>query len=345
MGLTAAPREGNRCVCLCNRLIARGYTSPEFMNLLYYWQPDNYRRDRRYGFGYHLSQNSPIMNSVDNGGTIWAFTRRGDGRYVLAAEFLARRVTRNPAGYTYGKYRAWADTDRTRYFDLADAPDIEPMVRGLAVRSNATHLGQSFQGISAVRLLGVGDVQALSAFAVGLPSLARVGFYPEDVLEARFLGEDVAGRVVRDVSETRIDYLYGRDTPDRRVVREIPNPELFGTNDDMRIRYVMEQLKGGRDSEFRRVATELRETYAGRCQVCEFDPRIRYAQEICHVHHVVWLSRGGDNDRSNLMVLCPNHHAIVHRDDAPFDYGSLAFSFANGAVEALRLNLHLHGIA
>ena len=107
----------------------------------------------------------------------------------------------------------------------------------------------------------------------------------------------------------------------------------------------MEQLKGGRDSEFRRVATELRETYAGRCQVCEFDPRIRYAQEICHVHHVVWLSRGGDNDRTNLMVLCPNHHAIVHRDDAPFDYGSLAFSFANGSVEALRLNLHLPGIA
>ena len=242
------------------------------------------------------------MDSVDNGGTIWAFTGRGDGRHVLAAELLARRVTRNPAGYTYGKFRAWADTDRTRYFDLADAPDIEPMARGLSVRSTAPHLGQSFQGTSAVRLLGVGDVQALTAFAVGLPSLAWVGFYPEDVLEACFLGEDVAGRAVRDVPETRISYLYGRDTPDRRIVREIPNPELFGSGDDMRIRHVMEQLKGGRGSEFRRVASELRETCAGRCQVCEYDPRIRSAQEICHVHHVVWLSRGGANDRSNLVV-------------------------------------------
>ena len=285
------------------------------------------------------------MNSVDNGGTIWALTRRGDGRYVLAAEFLVRRIPRNPVGHTYGRFRAWADTDRTRYFDLADAPDIEPMVRGMSVRSNATHLGQSFQGISAVRPLGVEDAQALTAFAVGLPALARVGFYPEDVLEVRFLGQDVAGRVVRDVSETRIDCLYGRGTPDRRVVREIPNPELFGSSDDMRIRYVTEQRKGGRDSEFRRVATGMRETYAGRCQVCEYDPRNRYAQEICHVHHVVWLSRGGDNDRSNLVVLCPNHHAIVHRDDPPFDHGRLAFSFANGAVEALRLNLHLPGIA
>ena len=119
------------------------------------------------------------MNSVDNGGTIWALTRRGDGRYVLAAEFLVRRIPRNPVGHTYGRFRAWADTDRTRYFDLADAPDIEPMVRGMSVRSNATHLGQSFQGISAVRPLGVEDAQALTAFAVGLPALARVGFYPE----------------------------------------------------------------------------------------------------------------------------------------------------------------------
>ncbi len=344
MGLTTAPHAGNRCVCLSNHVIGRGYTTPEFMNLLYYWKPDNYRRDRRYGFGYHLSQNSAVMKHVDNGGTIWAFTRRSDGRYVLAAEFLARRVTRNPVGYTYGKYRAWADTDRTRYFDLTDAPDFELVVRDLSVRSNAEHLGQSFQGTSAVRTMGAGDAQVLTEFAAGLPSLARVGFYPEDVLEARFLGEDVAGRVMRDVSETRIDYLYGPGTTDRRTVREVPHPELFGIRDDMRLRYVAEQMNGGRDAEFRRVAAELRETYAGRCQVCEYDPRIRYAQEICHVHHVVWLSRGGENDRSNLMVLCPNHHAIVHRDDAPFDYDSLTFSFANGKVEALRLNLHLPGV-
>lgn len=32
-----------------------------------------------------------------------------------------------------------------------------------------------------------------------------------------------------------------------------------------------------------------------------------------HAHHVVPLSCGGTDQRGNLMVLCPNHHAVAHR--------------------------------
>ena len=38
-----------------------------------------------------------------------------------------------------------------------------------------------------------------------------------------------------------------------------------------------------------------------------------------------------------MVLLCPNHHAAVHRDDAPFDYGDLAFRFSVGRTEALQL--------
>lgn len=31
-----------------------------------------------------------------------------------------------------------------------------------------------------------------------------------------------------------------------------------------------------------------------------------------NVHHKVPLSRGGTNEKSNLIVLCPNHHAEAH---------------------------------
>jgi 5-methylcytosine-specific restriction protein A len=314
------------------------------MHLLYYWQPANYRRDLRFGFGYHLSQNNALLAALDGGGVIWAFTRGELGRYVLAAAMSVRRVTRNPPGYRYGKYRAWAEAGTTRYFDLTDAPDFEPLVRVLAVRANAPRLGQSFQGPAAVRALDGADAQRIGAFAAGLPTLSRVGFYPEDILEARLLGEDVAGRVIPQLSSTRVDLLYGADVPARRVVREVPNPELFGVEDNERVRFVMEAMKG-RDAEFRRHADTLRDTYAGRCQVCGYDPRSQYGHETCHVHHVVWLSRGGENDLHNLVLLCPNHHSIVHRDDAPFDYGGLAFTFSNGTSETLRLNEHLERAA
>ncbi|MBU6287503.1 MAG: HNH endonuclease [Chloroflexi bacterium] len=310
------------------------------MQLLYYWQPDNYRRDRQYGFGYHLSQNNPLLTTVGGGGVIWAFTRENGGRYVLAAEMRVRRVTHNPPRYRYGRYRAWAEVGRTRYFDLTDAPDFEPLVRGLSVRANAPRLGQSFQGAAAVRALDAVDAQLIEAFGAGLPTLSRVSFYPEDVLEARLLGENVSGRIIPQLSSRRVDYLYGVDVKARRVVREVPNPDLFGREDNDRARYVVESLKG-RDAEFRRHADSLRKTYAGRCQVCVYDPQSQYGHETCQVHHVVWLSRGGENELRNLVLLCPNHHSIVHRDDAPFDYGEMAFSFSNGMTESLRLNEHL----
>lgn len=84
------------------------------MPLLYYWRPDNYARDRVFGFGYHLNQNSHAMASVGSGDSLWAFTRRkGDRLYVLAAELIVRAVTRNPPNYRYGAYRVWGDLAST----------------------------------------------------------------------------------------------------------------------------------------------------------------------------------------------------------------------------------------
>jgi 5-methylcytosine-specific restriction enzyme A len=46
------------------------------MPLLYYWRPDNYARDHRFGFGYHLNQSSPAMRLSGPGDSLWAFTQR-----------------------------------------------------------------------------------------------------------------------------------------------------------------------------------------------------------------------------------------------------------------------------
>lgn len=89
------------------------------MPLLYYWRPDNYRRDLDWGAGFHLNRASARLHDVDLGDSLWAFTRARDGRYALAAELLVRAKTRNPAGFRYGGYRLWGDRGRSRY-ELAD---------------------------------------------------------------------------------------------------------------------------------------------------------------------------------------------------------------------------------
>ena len=321
------------------------------MNLLYYWQPDNYRRDRKFGFGYHLSQNNPQMRGADGGGAIWAFTRNRVGRYVLAAHMVVRRITLNRPEYRYGTYRAWANADSTRYFDVDVGADFEPVVRAMTMRSAAAILAQSFQGPRAVRPLQDHDVLVIEAFARDLPVINRVGFYPEDVLEARLIGEDVGDRVVTGGPAVRFDHLYRPGGRRSRRVQEVglytvgssSSAETWwpSTNGDPRTNHVTDELTGPRAGVVRRHAAILRDHYDGRCQVCEYDPRHAYGHYTCHVHHLIWRSRGGDDDITNLVLLCPNHHAIVHRDDAAFDYADLTFSYANGTVEPLRLNQHL----
>jgi len=284
------------------------------MPLLYYWRPDNYARDRTFGFGFHLNQNSPAMSSVSPGDSLWAFTRRrSDSAYVLAAELVVRALTQNPVNYRYGKWRIWGDLHRSRYFDIDVGPRIEPVIRNLRVKAASSRLGQSFQGHAAVRPIGVEAHQLLSEYARELPILETAAIYPEDEFEARLVHDESVRRLmVREtgaVQSHRLRYLF--DTVDVRRARKNVNA--------------------------------LDELYGGQCQICRYDPRERYGHRICHGHHIQWLSRGGEDVLENMVLVCPNHHSAIHRDDAPFDFADFSFSFGNGLREALAINHHLPG--
>lgn len=90
----------------------------------------------------------------------------------------------------------------------------------------------------------------------------------------------------------------------------------------------------------RALVDELRGLYAGRCQLCGFDPPVLYGVSACCGHHVVYLSRGGKDELPNLMLVCPNHHEIIHATSAVFDFSDLHYVFPNGRREPLVLNKH-----
>ena len=284
------------------------------MGLLYYWRPDNYARDRAFGFGYHLNQNSPRLLELQPGDHVWAFTRRrADGFYVLAADLVVAAVTFNRPGYRYGRYRVWADVDRTVYFDIDRAPDLAPLLRRMELRIAASHLGQSFQGLAAVRLLREEDERRLAEASLYLPRLETAGLYPEDLFEAAALWGASRARelVLRDESDevykARHEYLYTRVDRARQAS----------------------------------LVDHLVRLYERRCQVCAVDPGERYGIPLVEGHHLIWLSMGGDDTLENMALLCPNHHHAVHRARAAFDYRTLSFRFPSGFEEPLRLNLHL----
>jgi hypothetical protein len=281
------------------------------MHLLYYWRGDNYRRDLDHGVGFHLNQANRLLHQIDIGESVWAFTRRPDGRYALAAELVVSATTMNPRGYRYGPYRVWGDLRRSRYFAVDGQPDLSIFIRGLSVKADAQVLGRSFQGNAAVRLLTQADHALLCAYAGALPNEPRARVLPEERLEALLLAGD------------------------EQAVARLLMDEPAGIAEERR-RYLM-QAAVRRDRD---LVEELRGIYAGECQICGWAPRRTYSAELCEAHHVRWLSRGGTDSLQNLTLVCPNHHRAIHRCDAPFDFVRNAFVFP-ATVESLTRLQHV----
>ncbi len=58
-------------------------------------------------------------------------------------------------------------------------------------------------------------------------------------------------------------------------------------------------------------------------------------------HHIDYFVRSLNNDASNLLILCPNHHRIIHAAEPTFDRKAKIFRYGNGFSETLILNRHL----
>ncbi len=56
------------------------------------------------------------------------------------------------------------------------------------------------------------------------------------------------------------------------------------------------------------VTKEVFDKLDKKCLICGFD-------KIIDVHHLVAKSKGGSHDLSNFIVLCPNHHEMMHHGD------------------------------
>jgi 5-methylcytosine-specific restriction enzyme A len=284
------------------------------MPLLYYWRGDNYCRDLDMGAGYHLNQANPLLHRIEIGDSLWAFTRRRDGIYVLVAELIIKAKTINPPNFRYGKYRVWGDINYSRYFQVANQLSVENVIRGLSCKTNARILGLSFQGYSAVKLISQKDAEILRMLATELPLEQRARILSEDKLEAMLLLGDIEAvkNLVRDekpgIAEERRIYFY-KQAPTRN----------------------------------KNLVEELQEIYSGRCQICQWSPRNVYGRELCHGHHIQWLSRGGADEILNMVLVCPNHHAAIHKLDAPLDYVDFSFDFRTHR-ESLSLRAHLEAV-
>lgn len=91
----------------------------------------------------------------------------------------------------------------------------------------------------------------------------------------------------------------------------------------------------------RAVGDGLKLLYDYRCQICGQKIGAPYGSCLIHAHHIDYFVRSLNNDASNVLIVCPNHHAVIHDCNPEFDRKHLVYHYPNGLTEGLALNRHL----
>lgn len=86
---------------------------------------------------------------------------------------------------------------------------------------------------------------------------------------------------------------------------------------------------------------KLKRHYQYKCQICGINAGEEYGTDIAEIHHIVPFSVSQDNSIGNLIVLCPNHHRLLHKGKAEYDSEAKSFRLVNGKLVRLVLNDHL----
>jgi len=91
----------------------------------------------------------------------------------------------------------------------------------------------------------------------------------------------------------------------------------------------------------RAIGESLKLLYNYRCQICGENISARYGVNVVESHHINPFVESLNNNSENQVIICPNHHRIIHRARPVFDRRKLIFVYHNGVEERIILNRHL----
>ena len=91
----------------------------------------------------------------------------------------------------------------------------------------------------------------------------------------------------------------------------------------------------------RSIGENLKQLYGYRCQICGKLIGEEYSAHVVEAHHIEYFVKSLNNDASNQMIVCPNHHSIIHDVNPVFDRTRKLYVYKNGMTEGLLLNKHL----
>lgn len=91
----------------------------------------------------------------------------------------------------------------------------------------------------------------------------------------------------------------------------------------------------------RSIGDSLKRLYDYRCQMTGEKVGEPYDVFVVEAHHIIPFTESMNNDTSNIIIISPSYHRIIHKAKPVFDRPTLSFHFPNGLVEKIKVNKHL----
>lgn len=117
---------------------------------------------------------------------------------------------------------------------------------------------------------------------------------------------------------------------------------LFNAEDDNAGFLYKEGLRKVRKLN-KQIIDNLKKIYRGECQLCGQKLGEEYGKEIVQAHHIEYFSKSQNNDSTNIIILCPNCHALIHKCNPTYEKDTFSFKFGNGNKLKIKNIGHLIG--
>ncbi len=89
------------------------------------------------------------------------------------------------------------------------------------------------------------------------------------------------------------------------------------------------------------IGNNLKLLYDYRCQICGQRVGDLYDSHVVESHHIDYFVKSLNNNMNNIMIICPNHHSIIHDVNPHFDKNKKLYIYDNHYSEELKINYHL----
>ena len=162
--------------------------------------------------------------------------------------------------------------------------------------------------------------------------LSSFSFEEITELVKSLIENQTSGSVVEDFPAKDADEIFEVSESELENVVNAKDPEA-----SIRIKTSEGKIRVYKTS----IIKNLKKLYGGCCQRCGKKPLEEFGADICEAHHIEYFSESQNNDSSNLIILCPNHHRLIHKLNPVFDAGKGEFDYGDGKTEKIKLDYHL----